>query len=191
MFNPNASGVGARRFVEFAQHGGNDMRSLEIEVVLGAIQIRGHRRDELATKLLAVRAAGEQSGDLGDGVGVIGFFQRSREQILFANGLGTVARVDARTAEVQQFLHAAFVRRTQHGRVNQQIVIQEVGRILTVRQDAADFSGDMNDILRLVFLDPAPHGLLISQIKLAATDRENVLKLSRLQSANDRGPDDL
>ena len=41
MFNPNASGVGARRFVEFAQHGGNDMRSLEIEVVLGPYRFVG------------------------------------------------------------------------------------------------------------------------------------------------------
>ncbi len=59
-------------FVEAADEGWKDVGSLEVEIVAGAVEIGRHERDGVKAVLLAVRFAGFNAGDFGDGVPLVG-----------------------------------------------------------------------------------------------------------------------
>ena len=62
--------------VHFPDHGGHDVAGLQIEVVARAIQVGRHYGDEVGAVLQIERLAHLHSGDFGDGVGLVGIFQR-------------------------------------------------------------------------------------------------------------------
>ena len=52
------------------------VRTQRVVVVSGAVQVGGHRRNEIAPVLAAVSLAKLDAGDLGNGVPLVGGFQR-------------------------------------------------------------------------------------------------------------------
>ena len=68
--------AGLLRFMRLAQKRGEDMRGLEIEVVIRPVKIRRHGRDEVRTVLARISLAELDPGDLGNGVGFIRRFER-------------------------------------------------------------------------------------------------------------------
>ena len=71
------------------------MRLLKIEVIAGAIKIRGHRSKELSAVLPVVRPAHLDAGDLRDGIGPIGRLEGSGEQVLLFDRLRAKPGIDA------------------------------------------------------------------------------------------------
>ena len=75
------------------------MAGLQIEVVPRTVEIGGHEGQILGA-VLAVEAAAElDAGDLGDGIGTVGLFQGTGEEVLLLERLGRELRVDAGAAQ--------------------------------------------------------------------------------------------
>lgn len=81
--------------VEFADQRRQDMGGFQIKVVVWTVEVGGHDRDVGGPVLSVIGVAHLDAGDLGDGVGGIGGFQRSGEQGVFTDRLGRKLRVNA------------------------------------------------------------------------------------------------
>jgi hypothetical protein len=90
--------------VELADQRRDDVAVGEVEVVARAIEVGGHHAAEVGAVLPVVGFAQLDAGDLGDGVGLVGGFQRAGEQRRFRHRLLGETRVDAGAAEEQQAL---------------------------------------------------------------------------------------
>ena len=97
-------------FVKFANQRRQDMRGLQIVVVIWPIHVRWHRADKIAAVLPAISLAHLKAGDLGHGVPFIGRFERAGEQVIFFKRLGREFRVNTGTAQKEQFFDARFTR---------------------------------------------------------------------------------
>ena len=86
------------------------MAVFRVIVISWAIQFGGHGADGVKAVLLAVGLAHLDARNLRQGVGVIGGFQRSGEQVLFLDGLRAQLGVNAGRAEKQQFFAAVAIR---------------------------------------------------------------------------------
>ena len=137
------------------------MAGREVEVVAGAVQVGGHER-EIVGAVLAVEAAAQlDAGDLGDGVGAVGLLQRAREQVLLAQRLRGLARVDAGAAEEDEPLHAVAERLADDVELDEQVVLDELPGLLPVGEDAAHLGGgDDDDVGPLLVEEPARRGLV-------------------------------
>jgi hypothetical protein len=143
------------RVVKLADHRRQHVTRLEVEVVVGPIEVGGHRRDEVAAVLVGVCLTELDARDLRDRVGLVGRFELSVEQLVFTDGLVREARVDARAAEVQQLAHAGEIRRVHHSGVNHHVVVEELCGIGRVGEDATDFARNEEHVLGAVLLEPA------------------------------------
>ncbi|MNY80648.1 hypothetical protein D3C86_2217970 [compost metagenome] len=61
--------------MELPDHGWQDVRGLEVEIIIGTVEVGGHRRDEAGAVLLVVSLAELDACDLGDGVPLVGRLQ--------------------------------------------------------------------------------------------------------------------
>ena len=68
--------------MKFPDHRRQDVRALKIEIVARPVQIRRHRRDEIAAVLPAIRLAQLDAGDFGNRVRLVGRLEPAGEQIL-------------------------------------------------------------------------------------------------------------
>ena len=67
----------------------------EVEIVARAIEIGGHRRDEIASMLTSIGLAELQSRNFGNGVPFIGGFKRPGQQCALFNRLRRELRINA------------------------------------------------------------------------------------------------
>ena len=83
----------------FADQRGQDVAVGEVVVVVGAVKVGGHDA-HIAGAVLAVAAFAQlDAGDLGDGIGLVGLFQRAGEKVVLPDRLRAIARVDATGTE--------------------------------------------------------------------------------------------
>ena len=99
----HAGGFGCLRLVEFADQGGQDMRRFEVIVVIRPVHVGGHGADKVAAVLATVGLAEFDAGDFGDGIPLIGRFQRAGKQIILLQWLGRQLRINAGAAQEEQF----------------------------------------------------------------------------------------
>src|SRR5439155_13236380 len=83
-----------------------DVRRLQIEIIVGAIQIRGHDADEIATMLAAKRLSQLDAGNFRDRIRLVRRLQFPVEKILLANRLRREPRINARASQKQQLANA-------------------------------------------------------------------------------------
>lgn len=149
------------RLVEFPDQGREHVGGFQVEVVVGAIEIGGHHGDEPGAVLPVVSLAHLDSRDLGNGVGLIRGFEKAGEQMFLFHGLGCVFRIDARGAEKQKAVHLVFPGGMDDVALNDQVVVDELGRIAVVGMNPAHFGGGEKDVFRLAgFEKPADLGLV-------------------------------
>ena len=164
---------------------GSTCERVEVEVVVRAVEVRRHRRDEVAAVLPAVRLAELDAGDLRDRVRLVRRLEQAREQVLLLHRLRALARVDARAAEVEQPLHREQVRGVHHRGVDHHVVVDELRRPRRVREDAADRAGDEEHVLGPVRAEPVVDGRLVAQVELLARRGEHVAEALGLEPAHD------
>ena len=186
--SPDSSALrsGDPRLVELPHNGRQHVRARQVEVVPGPVKIGRHRRDEVAPVLAPICLAEPDTGNLGDGVGLVGRFEAAAQEILLANRLRTIARINARAPEVEQPLDAAAPARLDNRRVNHQVVVDELRRTRAVGQDSADRARDQKDVLGLVRPEPVVHGRLVAQIELLSGHAEDIRESGGLEAADDR-----
>ena len=94
------------RLMHLADHRREHVGVLEGEVVARAVEIAGHRADEVAAMLGARVVAELDARDLGDRIGFVRDLERTGQQGVFADGLRRELRVDAARTQEEQLAHA-------------------------------------------------------------------------------------
>ena len=176
-------------FVRFAQKRRQDMGREQVEIIVRPVEIRRHGRDEIRAVFARVGLAKFDSGDLGDGVGLVGRLERAGQERSFRNRLRRVLRINAGAAEKQEFAHTRFVRRVDDVVLDLQVIEQEFHRQIVVRLDAAHFGGREDDQGRLLLREKTIDVRFISQIELGAIAESQVGESLVPEFADERAAD--
>ena len=125
--------------------------------------------------MLSVVAIAEfNSGDLGDGIGFIGWLKRSGQRGVFGHGLRRIARIDAGRSQKQQPINASLKGAIDQTGLNHKVFEYEVSWEDVVRLDAADRRhGDHHGIGLRPHVERA-HISLGRRIKLCAGPRNRI-----------------
>ena len=172
-------------FMRLAQQRGQHVAVGEVVVVVGAVEVGGHRADVLPAVLAVVAFSQLDAGDLGDRVGLVGGLQRAGQQVVFLDGLGAVARVDAARTQEHQALDAGQVRAVDQVALDEQVLIEEVSAVEVVGLDAADLGSGDEDVVRLLLSQEGVHGALVDQVQLGVGAGDEVVVAQRLQAPHD------
>ena len=81
------------------------MASLQIIVIMGAIQIRGHTADKIIAVLPFIKFAHFQPRNFGNRIGFIRFLQRPGEKRILRNGLGRHFRINTGASQKKQLFY--------------------------------------------------------------------------------------
>jgi hypothetical protein len=118
---------------------------------------------------LAVAAFAEiDAGDFGDGVGLVGGFERAGEEIVFLDRLGAFSRVDAARAQKTQILDAGLEGAVDDVVLDGEVFVDEVGAVGVVGVDAADAGGGDENVVGLFGLEEVEGGALVEEIEFLA-----------------------
>ena len=177
-------GLGEPGEVEFADQRRQDMGGFQVEIVVGAVEVGGHDRDVGGPVLAVVGVAHLDAGDLGDGVGRVGGFQRPGEQGVFADRLGGELGVDAGTAEEDQPPDAGQIGLVEDVGLHHQVFVDELAALDVVGVDAADFGGGEKHDVRAFRGEEAGRRRLIEEIKFSVGAQHQVFIAVRPQRAH-------
>ena len=182
-------GIGTTSLVEAADQRGQNVRAGRIEVVVRPVQIRRHRRDPGQAVLASHCLDLHDPGDLRDRVGVVRRLELTGQQTRLADRLLGVLRVDARRPEEQQPRRADLERRVHQVDLDAEVVAEELGRVVPVRQDAADPGRGVDHHGRPVLGQERERGRPIPQVQLGRRSADQVAEAGRFQAAPDRRAD--
>ena len=152
--------------VDLAHHGRHDMGVLEVEVVVGTIEVGGHDSDIVGAILQVVALAHLQACNLGNGVRLIGILQWSGEQGILSHGLWSLLGVDASAAQEEELLHAMGVSLADDVALDLHIHHDEVGTVQAVGHDTAYEGCCQHHCIRPLTVEELLHGYLIGQVHL-------------------------
>ena len=169
----------------FLMSAGSTWLLVRSKLSFGTVEVGRHGGDEIAAVLLAIGLAQLDAGDLGQCVGLVGGLEGSGEQLVLGDGLGCLAGVDARAAQVQQLRDTVGVRGVNHGGVDHHVVVEELGRPGGVGHDAPNRARHEHDVLGPIGPEPVVDRCLIAEIKLIAPSSQHVREALRLELAHD------
>jgi hypothetical protein len=139
--------------VHFAKDGREDVAGFQVEVVPGAVKVCGHDADKICPILQIIALAHLHPSDLGDGVGLVGVFQRSSQKIFFLHGLGTFPGIDAGGTKEEEFFDSGFVALVDDVVLDLEILVDEFSPIRIVGHDPAHLSRGQEDVGGLVITE--------------------------------------
>src|SRR6185503_4690225 len=122
-------------------------------------------------------------GDLGNGVRLVRRLERAGQKLFLRHRLGTIARIDTGTPQIQQFLRLVQMSGVYDSRVDQHVVVDEFRRPVGIREDAAHSSSNEINVVGTVRAEPVVDGGLVAEIQLCARGGQDVLDALRLQAA--------
>ncbi len=174
----DAGGIVDLGFVEAADQSWDNVGVFRVVVVTGAIEVGGHDAaviNPVASAVLAVVAFAElDAGDLGDGVGLVGGFQRTGEQRVFPHRLWSQLGVDAAGAEEQKQLHTIAEGGVDDIGFHHQILVNELCRIGVVGVNATDLGGGQVDLIGFFGFEEGAHGGLVGEVQLGVGAGDDV-----------------
>ena len=92
--------------IDLAHHRRHHVTVLQVEVIVRTIEVGWHHSDIVGTILKIVALAHLQSGNLGDGIFLVGIFQRRSKEHIFTHWLWCILWIDAGRAQEEEFLYA-------------------------------------------------------------------------------------
>ena len=176
-----AVGRRALRLVKLTEQCRQDVARFKVKVIVRAVEVRGHQREEIVAVLFVVGLAQLDAGDLGDRVPLVRGLQWAGEQALLRHRLRGVLRVDAGGAEKEEALDAGLVGRGDDALLDGQVVADEVGRVLVVREDAPDTGRGEYDVGGLLGGEERAGGLRVAQVQFAGRPSHEVRVPGALQ----------
>jgi len=160
--------------VDLSHHGGHDVAVLEVEVVVRSVEVGRHDGDEVGAVLQVVALAHLQSCDLGDGVFLVGVFERTGEEGVLAHGLGRLLGIDAGGAEEEELLHAMQISLFDDVALHLHVLHDEVGTIEEVGHDTTHEGGGKHHGIGTLLVEEVLDGLLVGEVELAMTAADEV-----------------
>ena len=161
-------------FVEFADERGEDVGALEVVVVVGAVEVGGHRGDVVATVLISIGIAQLDACDFGDGVGFVGGFEGAGEEVFFFEGLRGEFRVDAAGSEEHQLGDAVFFSGVDDVGLDHEVVVEEHAPMGVVGEDPSYFCGSEEDVVGFFVVEEVADGLLIAEVEVGGASCDEV-----------------
>lgn len=152
--------------MDLANQGWQHMRLLKVEIVVGAIQVGGHHRDEVGAILKVVALTKFQSGDFGNGIRLVGVLQLARQEAILGHRLGRLARVDAGAAQEEQFFYPLEVRLVDDIVLDLEVLVDKLSAVGIVGNDPAHPGSGEYHIFRLLVGEESRHQRLVEQVEL-------------------------
>ena len=92
--------------INLTHHGRHDVRILQVEIIVGPVEVSRHDGNIVGTILQVVALAHLQSCNLGNSILLVGVLKGRCEQGIFLHRLGSILGIDAGGAQEQKFLNA-------------------------------------------------------------------------------------
>ena len=175
-----ARGPGPLRLYRLAHQRRQHMRALQIEVVLCAVQIAGHRSDVAGAVLPIVGPTHLHTGDLGQRVGAVGGLKRPRQEVLLLDGLRAHLGINAAGAKKHQPFDAGLAGGLDDIELDLEVVPQEIPGVGVVGEDAAYLGRRQHNGLRALRLKKRPNRRCVGQIQFGVRTRDQLAVTGRL-----------
>ena len=163
------------------------MAVLGVIIVVRAIEISRHDGDIVGAVLTIEKLAILETGDLGEGVGLVGLLELAGEQAALGHGLWRHAGVDARGAKELELLAAVLPSGMNDVHLQNHVVIHEIGKGGLVSDNAAYLSSSEEHVLGLLLGEEGLNGLLAGEVKLLVGTGDDIGVALALELANDGG----
>ena len=152
--------------MELADQRRDDMAVVGVVVVVRAVEVGGHHGEEFGAVLAVVAPAHLDAGDLGQGIGPVGRFERAGEQAVFLERLRGQPGVDAAGAEEQQAGGVVRVGGVDDVGLNGQVAADEVGRVGVVGVNTTHLGGGEEDVVGLLLGKEGVGGVFVGEVEL-------------------------
>ena len=162
------------------------MGVLGVIIVVRAIEVGGHDGDIVGTVLAIQELAILETGDLGEGVGLVGLLEFAGEQATLGHGLWSHAGVDAAGAQELEFLAAVLPCSVYDVHLQNHVVIHEIGKGGLVSDDAAYLGSSEEHVLGALLGEEGLNGILAGEVKFLVGAGDNIGIALALELANYR-----
>ena len=115
--------------INLAHHCRHYVAVLQMEVIVRTIEVGWHHCDIIGTILKVVALAHLQSGNLSDGIFLVGIFQRRSKEHILAHRLRCILWIDAGRAQEEELLHAMRISIADYVALHLHVLHDEVGTI--------------------------------------------------------------
>ena len=148
------------------------MRRLEVEVVAGAVEARRHEVDAVDAVLLPVGLRADEERALGGAVRRVRLFGVAVPELVLAERHRRVLRVDADRADGHELVYRVQARELEDVSSHHEVRVPEAPGVGSVRADAADLGGEVEDHPRPGLVEE-PLGLLPARQVVVAAARDD------------------
>ena len=160
--------------VDLTHHGRHDVTILQMEVIVGAIEVRGHHGNIVRPILQVVALAHLQACYLRNSVLLVGILQRRGQQAVLLHGLWSVLGIDTSTTQEKQFLYPMGIGLTDDVALDLHVHHDEVSAIERVGHDAAHKGSSQDHCIWLFFIEELPDSHLVCQVQFLMTSAHEV-----------------
>lgn len=175
------------REMHLADHGGKNVGIVEMEIIVRAIEIRGHDGHVVRAVLKVYGLAHLHAGDFRYGVGLVGVFEGGREQSVLGNGLGSLTRVYTGASEEQKPLHAVAQGRTDDVLLYAEVLEDKVGAVDGVGHDSAHVSGGKHHGVGLFLVEEPFYGRGVEEVEFGMGAPDHIPEATRPEVRHDGG----
>ena len=161
------------------------MGSLQIVIVKGSVEIRRHTAYKIIAVLPLIKPAHFQPGNFRNGIGFIGFFQRSCEKRILRNGLWRHPGIDTGAAQKEKFFHLIIMTTLDYITLYLQIVIDEIRRNRMIGADSPYFGCCQHHCIRAFRFKKRSDRRLIRQFQFPMGPPDHVFIPLSVQAADD------
>jgi hypothetical protein len=160
---------------------------LEVEVIVGAVEVRRHDCDVVRAVLEVEALTHLEPCDLSDSIGLVGVLQRSSEEGFFAERLLGLSGIDAGAAEEEEVLYAVAEALSDDVLLYLEVVVDEVSAVGIVRHDPPDVRSCEDHRLRALLIEECTYSDRIREIQLTVGTADKVGVATLLEVVPDSG----
>lgn len=160
------------RLVELVDQSGNDVASLDLEVVVRSVDVRGHDGGEVAAVLLGVQTIEHLDHTLRVRISLVRKMGRTVVHHGLVDGIRRLVRENASRQAGNEFLHLRVTEeqwhhleltaQLHHVHVHDDVVIVKLDLVLHVVEQAADLGSQMDHVIRLILFKTSARSLTVA-----------------------------
>ena len=180
----HAFGTADFRLVEAADQCGQHVTVFRMVIVVRTVEICRHHADVVGAVLTVEVLAVLQSADLGQGVSLVGGFQRGGQQTTLRHGLWRKTRIDAAAAEKFQFLATVLPRRMDDIHFEDHVLVHEIRQSTLIGDNAPDLCCREEDVFGLLLREEGLHIHLTGEVEFLVGSSDDVMVSLPLQLAH-------
>ena len=174
--------------INLAHHRRHYMAVLQVEIIIRTIEVGWHYCDIVGSILKVVALAHLQSGNLSDGIFLVGIFQRRSKEHILTHWLRSILWIDAGRAQEEELLHTMRISIADHVALHLHVLHDEVGTIERICHDSAHEGSSQNHCIRLLLVKELLYCILVGQVEFFVRTTHLVMIASLLEIIPDSRP---